>query len=219
MDHAKLEADAGQFCVGPDASLRYWFGTRSQLDISRSPAMTCQQVLERGAKKETAWLHSHGKPRLPFDREYREMFNYAQVDPEEHINSLEKFLKVISHTVPAEEWLHKPVIRHPDLSPNNIFVDDNCNITSILDWQHTTVLLLYLHAGIPSSLQNYGDPDSEELKKPEFPSNLDELDEEDRLKDIELYRRRHTHFYYVGATITKLNSHYKALSHDRSVFQ
>ncbi|RMZ27187.1 hypothetical protein D0859_08744, partial [Hortaea werneckii] len=216
--NAKVEADVGQFCVGPDASLEYWFETRSQLEISRGPAMTCQQVLQGGAKKELAWLHSHGKPRLPFDREYREMFNYEKVNPEEHIRTLEKYLKVTSHTVPVEEWLQKPVIRHPDLSPNNIFDDDNCNITGIIDWQHTTVLPLYLHAGIPSSLQNYGDPDSEELKKPEYPPNLAELDEEDRLKDIELYRRRHTHYYYVGATITKLNAHYKAMINDRSVF-
>ncbi|KAI7531858.1 hypothetical protein KC331_g13880 [Hortaea werneckii] len=219
MSHAKLEADAGQFCVGPDASLEYWFETRDQLEIPRGPAKTCQQVLEGGAKKELAWLRSHGKSRLPFDREYREMFNYEKVDPDEHIRSLEKFLKVAAPTVPIEEWLHKPVIRHPDLSPDNIFVDDDCKITSILDWQHTTVLPLYLHAGIPRSLQNYGDPDSEELKKPEYPSNLDELDEDDRLKDIELYRRRHTHYYYVGATITKLNSHYKAMSHDRGLLR
>ncbi|RMY97077.1 hypothetical protein D0862_08241 [Hortaea werneckii] len=219
VGHAKVEADAGQFCVGPDVSLEYWFGMRSQIDVSRSPATTCQQVLEGGAKKELAWLYSHGKPRLPFDREYCEMFNYEKVDSEEHIRTLQKFVQVAAHTVPAEEWLRKPVIRHPDLSPNNIFVNDDYNITSIIDWQHTTVLPLYLHAGIPSSLQNYGDPDSEELKKPECPSNLDELDEEDRLKDIELYRRRHTHFYYVAATITKLNSHYKAMSHNRGAFQ
>ncbi|OTA33642.1 hypothetical protein BTJ68_08196 [Hortaea werneckii EXF-2000] len=219
IDYAKLEADAGQFCVGPDASLGHWFGTRSQLDISRSPATTCQQVLEGGAKKEMAWLHSYGKSRLPFEREYREMFNYSKVDPEEHISSLEKVLKVSSDTVPVEDWLHKPIIRHPDLSPNNIFVDDNFNVTSILDWQHTTVLPLYLHAGIPSSFQNYGDPDSEDLKKPEYPSYLDELDEDDRLKDVELYRRRHTHYYYIGATITKLNSHYKAMSQDRGLFR
>ena len=37
IDYAKLKADAVQFCVGPDASLGHWFGTRSQLDISRSP--------------------------------------------------------------------------------------------------------------------------------------------------------------------------------------
>ncbi|KAI6879690.1 hypothetical protein KC360_g7781 [Hortaea werneckii] len=219
IEHAKLKADAVQFCIGPDASLGHWFGTRSQLDMSRGPATTCQQVLEGGVKKEKAWLHSYGKPRYPFDREYREMFKYSKGSPEEHISSLEKVLKVSSGTVPVEEWLHKPVIRHPDLSPNNIFVDDDCNITSILDWQHSTVLPLYLHAGIPSSLQNYGDPDSEELKKPEFPSNLDELDEDDRLRELELYRRRHTHYYYIGATITKLNSHYKAMSHDRGMFQ
>ncbi|KAI7211688.1 hypothetical protein KC333_g7551 [Hortaea werneckii] len=219
IGYAKLEADAGKFCVGPEASLEYWFGTRSQLETSRGPATTCQKVLEGGAKKELAWLQLHGRPRLPFDREYREMFNYAKVDSGEHIRCLEKFLKVTSHIVPVEEWLHKPIIRHPDLSPNNIFVDDDCNITGILDWQHTTVLPLYLHAGIPRSLQNYGDPDSEELKRPEYPSNLDELDEDDRLKDIELYRRRHTHYYYVGATITKVNSHFKAMSHDRGLFK
>lgn len=32
-----LEAEAGRFCVGPDVSLKYWFGTRSQLEISRGP--------------------------------------------------------------------------------------------------------------------------------------------------------------------------------------
>ncbi|KAI7266089.1 hypothetical protein KC345_g8285 [Hortaea werneckii] len=218
IGHANVEADAAQFCVGPDSSLEYWFETRSQLEISSGPAMTCQQVLQGGVKKELGWLHSHGKPRLPFDREYCEMFNYERVNPEGHMRTLEKYLKITSHTVPVEEWLQKPVIRHPDLSPNNIFVDDNRNITGIIDWQHTTVLPLYLHAGIPSSLQNYGDPDSEELKKLEYPLNLDELDEEDRLKDIELYRRRHTHYYYVGATITKLNAHYQAMINDRSVF-
>lgn len=41
MGHAKLEADAGKFCVGPDASLKYWFGTRSQLEIPRTAANEC----------------------------------------------------------------------------------------------------------------------------------------------------------------------------------
>lgn len=182
-------------------------------------ATTAQQVLENGAKKEIAWLQAHAKPRLPFDREYREMFGYKKVDPAHHVASLEKFLKVAAYIVPKDDWLHKPVIRHPDLTPNNIFVDDDFNITSILDWQHATVLPLFLHAGIPSSLQNYGDPDSEELRKPEYPPNLDELDEDDRQKDLELYRRRHTHFYYVGATATILDSHYKAMAHDRGLFR
>lgn len=36
MGHAKLEAEAARFCIGPDVSLKYWFETRSQLEISRS---------------------------------------------------------------------------------------------------------------------------------------------------------------------------------------
>ncbi|KXT06882.1 hypothetical protein AC578_7275 [Pseudocercospora eumusae] len=54
------------------------------------------------------------------------------------------------------------------------------------------------------------------VKKPEY---LDELDKDDRQKDIQLYRRRHTHFYYVGATITTLNSHYNAPSHDKALLR
>lgn len=41
VGHAKVEADAGQFCVGPDVSLEYWFGMRSQIDVSRSPGKEC----------------------------------------------------------------------------------------------------------------------------------------------------------------------------------
>lgn len=45
MSHAKLEADAGQFCVGPDASLEYWFWTRNQLEISRGPGNECTRFV------------------------------------------------------------------------------------------------------------------------------------------------------------------------------
>ncbi|GIZ47268.1 hypothetical protein CKM354_001036500 [Cercospora kikuchii] len=219
MGRVSLEVEAGRFCVGPYVSLKYCFGTRSQLEIMRGPALTAQQVLGDGARKEIAWLRAHGKPRLPFGREYREMFGYEKVDPREHIASLEQFLTVAAYIVPKEEWLHKPVLRHPDLNPNNIFVDNDFNITSIIDWQHATILPLFLHAGVPDAFQNYGDPDSEELKKPELPSHLDELDEDDRQKDLELYRRQHTHFYYVGATATILNSHYRAMANDKGLFR
>lgn len=56
-----------------------------------------------------AWVHAHGKPRMPFDREYREMFGYKKVDPGEHVSSLEKFFKIAPYTVPPEDWLCKPI--------------------------------------------------------------------------------------------------------------
>ncbi|CAK3994612.1 26S protease regulatory subunit 4 [Lecanosticta acicola] len=205
--------------VPEDVSLKHWFGNRSQLAIQRGPSTSAYEVLAAAANKEISWVQSYSRPRFPFDREYREMFDYKKVDPCEHARNLQAFLDIAPHIVPRQEWLHRHVIRHPDLNPNNIFVDDNFNISGIIDWQHSVVLPLFLHAGIPASLQNYGDPESEELKKPEYPTNLNELDEDDRRKDLELYRRRHTHFYYIGATITKLNTHYKALSHDKGLLR
>jgi hypothetical protein len=147
------------------------------------------------------------------------MFGYQKVDPSSHVDTLEKYLQVCQHLVPSEDWLQKPVLRHPDLNPNNIFVTEECKIVSIIDWQHTTVLPLFLHAGIPASIQNYGDPDSEALIKPVAPPTIDEEDEEDRQKELELHRRRHAHFYYVGATATKLKVHFQAMMHEKGLFR
>lgn len=166
-----------------------------------------------------AWLQGHGRQRFTFERVYREMFDYKKVEPSEHLRNLESFLRVAAHLVPEDEWLHKPTLRHPDLNPNNLLVDKDCKIISIIDWQHSNVLPLFLNAGIPASIQNYGDPVSEELSMPELPSNLDELDDNERQQDMELYRRRHTHFYYVGATATKLDAHYKAMAQDKALFR
>ncbi|EGP88766.1 uncharacterized protein MYCGRDRAFT_38168 [Zymoseptoria tritici IPO323] len=210
FDRVQIGQREGKFCVGPDVSLKHWFGTRSYLDFRRGPT----------AEKEVMWLRTHGRPRLPFDREFREMFDYQKTDPKEHLQALEAYLEVAPYIVPSEKWLHRPILRHPDLTPNNIFVDEDYRITGIIDWQHASVLSLFLHAGIPKSFQNYGDPQSEELQKPKMPSpdDLDE-DEDDYRKDLELYRRRHAHYYYVAATASKLNMHWKAMTQARGLLR
>ncbi|USW56979.1 Putative protein kinase domain, aminoglycoside phosphotransferase [Septoria linicola] len=204
LNRVSMSSEAENLCIGPDVSLK---------------TMTSLEVLQHTAEKELAWLRKFAKPRLAFDRVYREMLGYQRVDPLEHIQSLEMFLKLASHIVPEQKWLQRPTLRHPDLNPNNVFVDDDCNIVSIIDWQHSNVLPLFLNAGIPASLQNYGDQESEQLRKPELPADMDEMDEEDRLKDMELYRRRHAHFYHVGATAAKHGRHYDAMALDNGLLR
>ncbi|EME87859.1 uncharacterized protein MYCFIDRAFT_205819 [Pseudocercospora fijiensis CIRAD86] len=120
------------------------------------------------------------------------------------------FERVSPHLIPNETWHQRSILRHPDLNLNNIFINSECQIVSVIDWQHSNILPLFLHAGIPNSLQNYGDPVSEELRKPELPDELYQMDEGDREKNLDLYRRRRTHFYYVGPAAEKLDMHYKA---------
>lgn len=179
--------------------------------IDATAVTTSEDVLQAAASKEIAWLQRYGTPRLPFDRVYRDITDYRKSDPQEHLQNLHRYLQVTRQLVPEDKMLHRPTLRHADLNPNNIFISEDFQIRGIIDWQHSTVLPLFLHAGIPAHFQNYGDPVSENLEEPRLPHDLDEMDDDDREKELELYRRRHLHFYYLGATAKNNGSHFQAL--------
>ena len=114
-------------------------------------------------------LSMHAQPRFPA-REYREFSNYQKSDPAEHIESLQKYLKIAPYLLPTsaeDQYLLKPTLRHPDLNPRNIFVDSGLQISSLTDWQHCSTAPLFLQAGVPGDFANFGDEDSVQLKKPE----------------------------------------------------
>ena len=125
---------------------------------------------------------------------------------------LKSYLQIAPDLVPKrDEHMIRPSIRHPDLQPNNVFVSQNLEITGLIDWQHCAILPLFLHAGIPGSLQNYGDTVSESLETPQLPANFDEEDEAEQLKQVLVLRKRQLHYNYVKETMRLCPSHGKAL--------
>jgi hypothetical protein len=62
--------------------------------------LTPDQFLRSGAESELTWLKEHGRPRFG-PREYREFTNYEESDPIEHIESIEKYLHIVSHLLPT----------------------------------------------------------------------------------------------------------------------
>jgi hypothetical protein len=78
--------------------------------------------MEAVAKKELTWLKAHAKPRFPFERAYPEATNYQKSAPERYIETLEKYLKIVPYLIPKDKGLQRPILGHPDLQPNNIFV-------------------------------------------------------------------------------------------------
>lgn len=169
------------------------------------------EALTAVADKELAWLQSYGRPRLPFERAYREATNYQKSDPKEHIATLEKYLKIAPYLVPRDKSLHRPVLRHPDLQPNNIFVSKDLDIVGLIDWQYCSALPLFLASGIPQYIQNYGDEESLRFTPPKLPEALDEMSPRARSAALEQFRRRHLHFYYLGFTQRFNPSHFHAL--------
>ncbi|KAL5115273.1 hypothetical protein ACEQ8H_006865 [Pleosporales sp. CAS-2024a] len=145
----------GGLCIGPYAGLRWWFGERGDLEIDRGPHENSRLVLQTPAEKELAWIRAYGRPRFPFERAHRETFDYRKQNPEEHAKSLENYIQVAPYLVPTSSKLNLPVLRHPDLQPNNIFVSEDLSITGLIDWQHSLVLPTFLAAGMPNSFQNY----------------------------------------------------------------
>ncbi|KAL5394805.1 hypothetical protein PMIN06_008576 [Paraphaeosphaeria minitans] len=208
------------FCIGPDTRLDLWHGRRSEIEIDRGPHTDPAAALIAGAKKEIAYLTKFGQPLHPFQRLRREIYNYRKQLPLDHLNSLDKYLRIAPYLIPQNnESLTRPTFRHPDLQPNNVFVSDKLEITGLIDWQHCAILPLFLQCGIPNSLQNYGDSISESLTNPELPANFDELDDNEQFEQVVILRRRQLHYFYIAMT-AKLNpTHYDALAYDFSILR
>ncbi|KAF2847338.1 hypothetical protein T440DRAFT_471058 [Plenodomus tracheiphilus IPT5] len=70
--------------------------------------------------------------------------------------------RIQHHSLHTHCVLHSVLdLRHPDLSPNNVYTLENLAITGVMDWQHSTGPLLFLQGSIPDILQNYGDTASD----------------------------------------------------------
>lgn len=172
--------------------------------------------MEAGARKEIAYLTRYGRPLHPFQRIRRELVNYQEQSHLDHLENLKKYLLIASDLVPPEtNGTTQPSIRHPDLQPNNVFVSKDLEITGLIDWQHCSVLPLFLQAGIPGSLQNYGDEVSESLMEPRLPHDFDVEDEAEQMKQVLLLRKRQLHYTYVKETL-RLNQAHGEVLLDRS---
>ena len=169
-------------------------------------------MLQAVGEREILWLQRFGKKRYPREPFYRELYSGQEVDPEVQIQYLLDYLTVAPHLVPRSKQLNVPTIRHPDLSPSNIFISDsNDRITGIIDWQHTTVLPIFLQAKIPKHFQNYGDDDSENFCRPKLAEGFDTMECSDQEAEMELYRRRQIHYFYLGYTSELNKAHFHAM--------
>ncbi|OJJ51949.1 hypothetical protein ASPSYDRAFT_63074 [Aspergillus sydowii CBS 593.65] len=199
--HGITTPKRSRFFIGPIAHYSWWDEQRAALETDRGPSKT------------------HAKPRLPYERLYREIHGFCEVSPDSHIKNLSDYL-ILSRCLGFKTGssLDRPVIRHPDFQPNNILVSESNEIVGFIDWQHSTILPLGIAAGIPKHFQNYGDPVSEKLIELQFdlPPNYDTLDRSEQISVRETIRKRLVHFLYAAFTKRLNEEHYDAIF-DQSV--
>ncbi|PPQ88103.1 hypothetical protein CVT25_014400 [Psilocybe cyanescens] len=217
-----ISLEKERFCIGPDVSVPLWYGRREQLDVFRGPYKDAESVLVTGAKKELAYLNQFGSPRAPYQRFRREYYNYEKQRPSDHAKNLRRYLCLAPSLVPADDSLNAFCIRHPDLTDSNLKVSTDSSglqILSVLDWQHTAVLPLFLHAGMPNVIQNEEDEVSRRMAKPKLPDDFNELSEEKKEWEMELLRRRLVHYHYNLSTATHNRIHHKGLVYPLNNFR
>ncbi|EGE83930.2 hypothetical protein BDDG_06875 [Blastomyces dermatitidis ATCC 18188] len=120
------DGNARRFCIGPTAEYMFWRGKRAQLELNRGP---CEPLLCSDANTMLE----------------------GEVAPAIYVDLLDKYLSICPYLLPGDHAhsMNHPTMRHPDLNPTNIYVSDSCEVSCIIDWQHTTILPLLLAAGNP----------------------------------------------------------------------
>lgn len=86
---------------------------------------------------------------------------------------------------------NQPTLRHPDLTPGNIFIDpETSQISCLIDWQHAIIQPQLLAAGYPRAFENPDDMLPPDLVMPKLPENFLSLNTESQIAIRELHRRR-----------------------------
>lgn len=181
-----------------------------------------KSVLIAGAEKELAYLDQFGSPRAPYQRFRREYYGYRKQSPSDHVRNLKHYIRLAPSLVPDDDSLNAFCIRHPDLTESNIKVSTGSSglqILSVLDWQHTVVLPLFLHVGMPHAIQNEEDEVSRSMVKPELPDDFDRLAAEEQEEERELFRRRLIHYHYNLSMATYNRIHHKGLVYSLNPFR
>lgn len=180
--------------------------------FTQSTVSHTDQASTAGSVKELAWLKTYAHLRLPHVIPHRELYGYQKVSPDDHIASVEEYLQIAPYLLPKDdEFLLRPTLSHPDLQSHNISVADDFTITSVIDWQHSSVLPLIFQAGVPEYFQNFDYEESHRLKKPSLPQSFDRMRETEQAEALEQYRRRQLHYYYFVATYKFNKLHYDTL--------
>ncbi|WEW59279.1 hypothetical protein PRK78_004748 [Emydomyces testavorans] len=201
-----------EIVVGPTAQFAWWYQERALLNVDRGPCassllMPMNLVDERTREDISDMPRSSCK---------------TEMSPIVHIQILSKYLILAPDLeISSEHPFSRPVLRHPDFSPNNILINSSNEIVGVIDWQHSVILPLCLCSGIPHHFQNWGDPLSERLAKPEvrLPDGFDNLSRSEQEAVQETMRRRLVHFYYAALTMRQMPDHFDALRNENAMLR
>lgn len=92
------------------------------------------KYLEAIARREIDWINAHANLHEKTMATWR-YTSLKQKSPEAHIALLQKFLAAIPYITPQDPELVSPRLWHPDFHTGNIYIENQAQISCIIDWQ------------------------------------------------------------------------------------
>ncbi|KAL3475579.1 serine/threonine protein kinase [Aspergillus californicus] len=189
--------DSETYCIGPIADYMFWYGQRADLDLDRGPWSDPKEYLLAIAKKEAKWTEKFGK-HVESDFPHNTVFPGLH-SPQEYLALLEKYSLVAPYLLPRDPRhnLSRPTLRHPDLTPSNVFIcPETFKVKSIIDWQHTVITPLLTTAGYPKLFENPDPSPPAGLTPPKRPPGYDTMGPDEKSQADELIRRQSIFYLY-----------------------
>ncbi|KAG5636688.1 hypothetical protein H0H81_007149 [Sphagnurus paluster] len=141
------------YAIGPCMDHSFWNGERATMRISRGPWSTPEQFLSAVYDREYQWISKYASSR-PLD-EFRHEPDITR-EPSAHLTVLDMFKALIPYIIPSSpKELTQSTLWHHDLHGGNIFISESelaegrISISSVVDWQGTTAIPLYMQARVP----------------------------------------------------------------------
>lgn len=212
-DERQIPLQLEDFCIGPVADRMSWHGERQQMKIDSGPCesflgtlkrfeLTCiigsssEDCLTSAARREMTCLrHAKPQPRQTFL-----LPTEHSVNPDEHMSLLERCLQLAPFLVPKDSSFRAPVLRHPDLTLNNILLaPGTTDIVSIIDWQDAIVFPSFLKAGYPAFCE-HDSSRTQSLQIPKLPENFTSMSPEEQIQTKTKWRLEEANLFYTAAT-------------------
>lgn len=160
------------------------------------------------ARREMSFLLHHARPK---PRETFLLPTDYDIDPREHASLLSKYLQLAPFLVPTDTSLHRPTLKHPDLSLANILlVPGSTKIASVIDWQDASILPLFMQAGYPVFCE-HDSSRPQSLKIPVLPEGFDRMSGIEQMETMANFRLEEANLYYTAATGIHNKNHMNAL--------
>ncbi|KAH6881209.1 protein kinase subdomain-containing protein PKL CAK Fmp29 [Coprinopsis sp. MPI-PUGE-AT-0042] len=171
-----------RFCIQVDTRVPLWFKKRAQLPAFRGPYHSVEEALVAGACKEIAFLEKFSAPAQPIRRERWPCYNFQPQQPSDHVRNLGRYLSITSSLLPNDPDQQRFCLRHPETKISNLLINTDCQIVGLVDWEHTSILPLFLVARHPDVSWH---PEQENIQQE---------------SDDDQYRHRLMQYHYVKAT-------------------